>query len=70
MKSALEITDRRICPSCGGRRFVGPWLCETCRGDGSIIVEPKTFPIFTRVTVALIFIFSLLAIGFLIAGRQ
>ena len=65
----LEITDRRICSSCGGHRFVGPWLCETCRGDGSIIVEPKPRT-FTRVTIALIFIFSLLAIGFLIAGRQ
>jgi len=65
----LELVDQKICPTCNGRRFVGEYLCSKCGGDGAVPVDKK-FPTFTRVTIALIFIFSLLAIGFLIAGRQ
>lgn len=26
------------CPECKGKRFIGPYLCETCEGDGHVLI--------------------------------
>jgi len=64
----LEITDRRICPDCKGRRFIGPYLCARCNGDGSVIVD-ASFRHFTRIVVAVAFVLMVLGASYLIVGR-